>query len=306
MKKTVFFGLILLLSAVVCTAGGRGEARNFKVGVMMGDLSDKRQKAIRNGMKDFAAICKDADFIFVDGKGDPVLQITQMNDFIAQAVNAAVIVPIDASVMESAIALSDEAGIPLVGVNRLFDDKFIPLVDAFVGTDPSEAGRLQGKWTVEALGGTGRVGIIKGSMDDKRTGKIVQGIREAFAGTGVKVVLESDGQRSRTRGLEIAENWLGSSSDLDAIICSGNETAIGALLAAQGVGEEVIIVGIDDNPDNLKFLGRGIDAAVTEDYYQQGYSSIEAACRLIKGEPVIQLTVVPYKLNAPEGPQLNK
>jgi inositol transport system substrate-binding protein len=80
---------------------------------------------------------------FEDARADVVKQLSQVENFISQKVDAIIVNPVDtastARISKSAI----EAGIPLVYVNRRPDQKDLPKGVAAVTSDDEEAGRLQ-------------------------------------------------------------------------------------------------------------------------------------------------------------------
>ena len=118
-----------------------------------------------------------------------------------------------------------------------------------------------------------------------------KGNKDVFAKTNVEVVLEAEGKWDRAQGLEIAENWFQTDEGLDAIICNNDEMAIGALLAAQGIGiadEESIIYRRcrRDFPMPWNIWARGLMSPYSRVLTARAMGGAEAAYKILKGEMV--------------------
>ncbi len=71
---------------------------------------------------------------------------------IIEGVDAICIVMVDPSAPKPFIKACEDAGIPLIAVNRKVEG-----VDVFVGSDDINAGNIQLEYVKEALGGTGNM-----------------------------------------------------------------------------------------------------------------------------------------------------
>lgn len=303
MKKAFAFTLVLLFAAAFALFAGGGtdstDGGMLRIGAAMSSFADKWQTYLQDGVRDFDAEHGDVEITMTDGKDDPALQLSQVENLLTQGMDAIVIVPNDISAMGPIIDLCEKAEVPIIVVNRLPEEQFLSRVDVYVGSDSIDAGIMQGEWVTEALGGAGRVGIIMGPLGHEAAMMRTKGNKDVFAKTNVEVVLEAEGKWDRAQGLEIAENWFQTDEGLDAIICNNDEMAIGALLAAQGIGiadEDIIIAGVDATPDALEYLGKGLDVTVFQSAHGQGYGGAEAAYKILKGEMVDKMYWIPFEL----------
>jgi inositol transport system substrate-binding protein len=303
MRKMSLFVLVCVV--VFNLVGTPVFAETFKIGAPMNDFADKWQTYLQDGVRKFGAEHDDVEIMMTDGKGDPATQLNQVETLLTKGVDAIVIVPVDISAMGPIIALTKEAGVKLVVVNRLPEEEFMEDVDVYCGSESIQAGIMQGEWIVEQLGADGgKVGILMGPLGQEAAMMRTEGNKQVFAKhENITVEMEAEGKWDRAKGQQIAENWLQSGKDLNAIICNNDEMAIGALLAAESMGvkdEDLLIAGVDATPDALEYLGKGLDVTVFQSAAGQGYGGAEAAYKLLKGEDVEKMYWIPYELVTPE------
>lgn len=298
----VMVACMLLLMPVALFAAGQSEASGtIKIGAAMADASDKWLSYLEDGVRAFDEEYADVEVLMTDGKADPAVQLSSIETLLTKGVDAIVIVPVDISAMGPVIAKCKEAGVPLIVVNRLPEDKFMKDVDVYVGSESIQAGLMQGEWVAEALGAAGgKVGILTGRSGHEAAIMRTQGNKDVFAkNPNIQIVVEAEGKWDRAQGMQIAENWFQARGDLAAICANNDEMAIGAILAAQSLGikdEDIIIAGVDATPDALEYLGKGLDVTVFQSAHGQGYGGVEAAYKLVKGEKLDKMQWIPYEL----------
>ena len=99
-------------------------------------FDDNFLTVLRNGMKTHAATLKGVDLQFEDAQNDVGKQLNQMQNFIAQKVDAIIVNPVDTDATPKMTQLATAAGIPLVYVNRKpADFEKLPAGVAFVASD---------------------------------------------------------------------------------------------------------------------------------------------------------------------------
>ena len=109
------------------------------IGVSMALFDDNFLTAVRASMKARAQQLN-VGIQFEDAQNDIGRQLNQVENFIAQKVDAIIINPVDTDATPRMTRLVVKAGIPLVYVNRLPADKQLPPRVAFVGSDETQAG----------------------------------------------------------------------------------------------------------------------------------------------------------------------
>ena len=89
-----------------------------KIGVSMDKFDDNFLTVLRNGMADYAKTLPGVSMQIEDAKDDVSKQISQVQNFIANKVDAIIVNPVDTSATETITKLAADAGVPLVYVNR--------------------------------------------------------------------------------------------------------------------------------------------------------------------------------------------
>jgi len=301
-KKMTVAMIILICMMAPVFAGGQQDDGTIKIGAAMADASDKWLSYLEDGVRSFADETADCEVMMTDGKADPAIQLNSLETLITQGVDAIVIVPVDISALGPVIDKCKEADIPLIVVNRYPAEKFMKMDNVYyVGSESIQAGIMQGEWVAEALGSAGgNVAILTGKSGHEAAIMRTQGNKDIFdKNANIKIAMEAEGKWDRAEGMRIAENWFQMGNNLKAIVANNDEMAIGAILAAQSLGmkdEDIIIAGVDATPDALEYLGKGLDVTVFQSAAGQGYGSMEAAYKIVKGEKLEKIQWIPYEL----------
>ena len=164
----------------------------------------------------------------VDSKEDVATQLGQVENFVAQGVDAIIIIPANTDAADPMTKAAQDAGIPLVYVNRIPSN--LPEGVAYVGSDSIQAGMMQAEWIADKLGGKGNVVIMNGDLAQEAAQKRTEGEKQVFAKfPDIKIIKEDTASWSRDQGLALMENWLSTGEQIDAVASNNDEMAIGAL-----------------------------------------------------------------------------
>ena len=238
----------------------------------------------------------------VDSKEDVAVQLGQVENFVTQGVDAIVLIPANTDAVEPMTKAAQDAGIPLVYVNRKPAE--LPEGIAYVGSDSIDAGIFQAEWLAEQLGGQGNVVIMQGNLAQEAAQQRTAGVKQVFEEyPDIQIIKEDTGNWSRDQGLALMENWLSTGDQIDAVASNNDEMAIGALSAIEAAGKlgEILVAGVDASPDALAEMDKGrLNVTVFQNAVGQGEGGIEAAIALARGEEVEPITWIPYELVTPE------
>ena len=304
--KTLIRFTALALSLLL--SSGAALAADLKIGVSMSQFDDTYLTNVREYMDKHAKAYPKGDGVqlqFEDARADVVKQLSQVENFISQKVDAIIVNPVDtastARISKSAI----EAGIPLVYVNRRPDQKDLPKGVAAVTSDDEEAGRLQMQYIADKLGGKGKIVILLGDLANNSTTNRTKGIKEVLAKyPDIKIEQEQTGIWLRDRGMTLVNDWLTQGREFNAVLANNDEMAIGAAMALKSAGTKpgsVLIAGVDGTPDGLNAITKGeMTVSVFQDAKGQGVGSLEAARKMAKHETIEQNIVIPFKLITPD------
>jgi inositol transport system substrate-binding protein len=298
---------LTLATVAATTLGAAMPAQAQKIGVTMALFDDTFLTILRKGIADSA---KQAGVTaqIEDAGNDVGKQLSQIQNMIAQKVDAIIVNPVDTDATPKMTKLAVDAGIPLVYVNRKpVDFEKLPAGVAFVASDERVSGTLQTQHICKMLGGKGNVLVLMGELTNEAARTRTKDIEEVIATSecsGIKIVDKREGKWSRTNAQDIVTNWLSAGLQYDAIISNNDEMAIGAinaLKAAKKWKPDTIVGGIDATPDALASMKAGdLKVTVFQNAAGQGSGSVDAALKLAKKQPVERFVNVPFELVTPE------
>jgi inositol transport system substrate-binding protein len=278
-------------------AGGE----TIKIGVSM-LFDDLWLTILRDAITEYAATQEGVELIMVDSKEDVATQLSQVENFVTQGVNAIILIPPNTDATDPATKLATDAGIPLVYVNR--KPANLPEGVYYVGSDSIIAGRLQMEWMAEQLGGKGSCVLMNGNLSQEAAQMRTAGVKEvAEKNLDIKIIKEDTANWSRAEGLALMENWLSTGDQIDCVAANNDEMAIGALQAIEAAGKlgQILVGGVDASPDALAMMDEGkLNVTVFQNAAGQGEGGVKTAIALARGETVEQLVWVDYELVTPE------
>jgi inositol transport system substrate-binding protein len=311
-KKVNLFMIVVMLFGVLsaCAApaaaptepasSGGGDG-TIKIGLTM-KFDDLWLTTLRDAMTAYAQSQPGVELIAVDSKEDVATQLGQVENFVAQGVDAIIIIPANTDAADPMTKAAQDAGIPLVYVNRIPSN--LPEGVAYVGSDSIQAGIMQAEWIADKLGGKGNVVIMNGDLAQEAAQKRTEGEKQVFAKfPDIQIIKEDTASWSRDQGLALMENWLSTGEQIDAVASNNDEMAIGALSAIEAAGKlgQIIVGGVDASPDALAEMDKGrLNVTVFQNAKGQGEGGIQAAIALARGEKIDQITWIPFELVTPE------
>lgn len=273
----------------------------LKIGVSM-LFDDLWLTILRDAMTEYAASQPGVELVMVDSKEDVATQLSQVENFVTQKLDAIILIPANTDATDPMTKLAVDAGIPLVYVNR--KPANLPDGVAYAGSDSIVAGRLQMEWLAEKLGGKGNIVIMNGNLSQEAAQMRTAGVKEVAANfPDIQIIKEDTANWSRAEGLALMENWLSTGDEIHAVASNNDEMAIGALQAIEAAGKlgQILVGGVDASPDALAEMDKGrLNVTVFQNAKGQGEAGIKAAIALAKGETIEQITWVPYELVTPD------
>lgn len=298
---------LLAAAAVATTLLSPLAAQAQKIGVSMAMFDDTFLTILRNGIND-AGKKAGANVQIEDATNDVGKQLSQVQNMIAQKVDAIIVNPVDTDVTPKITKMVTDAKIPLIYVNRKpVDFAKLPSGVAYVASDEKVSGTLQTQQVCKLLKGKGDILVLMGELSNEAARTRTQDIEDVIKTkecSGMKIVDKREGKWSRTSAQDITTNWLSSGVKFDAIIANNDEMAIGAinaLKAAKKWTPTSIVAGIDATPDALASMKAGdLKVTVFQNANGQGSGSVDAAIKLIKKQPVDRFVNVLFELVTPE------
>ena len=276
-----------------------------KIGVTMSAFDDNFLTVLRNGMGKYAESQKDVSLQFEDAQGDVGKQLNQIQNFIAQKVDAIIVNVVDTDATPKMTKLATQAGIPLVYVNRMPADKTLPEKVAYVGSNEVDSGTLQMKEVCKLMGGKGSILVMMGDLANQAARQRTQDIEDVIATpecSGIKILDKRTAKWQRTEGNDLMTNWISSGMKFEAVVSNNDEMALGAIqaLKASKMLDKTIVAGVDATQDALASMKAGeLKVTVFQNAAGQGQGAVDTALKIIKGEKVPPMVWIPFELVTP-------
>jgi inositol transport system substrate-binding protein len=295
--------LIALAAATILSSAAHAE----KIGVSMDKFDDNFLTVLRNSMADYAKTLPGVTLQVEDAKDDVSKQLSQIQNFIANKVDAIIVNPVDTSATAAMTRLAADAGVPLVYVNRQpIDLDKLGAKAAFVGSNEVESGTLETREICKLLGGKGQILVIEGQLSNQAAVQRTQDVHDVIATDackGIKIIAEQTAEWDRTKAQNLMTNWLSKGMKFDAVVSNNDEMAIGAIQALKAGGidtKKAIVGGVDATQDGLASMKSGdLKVTVFQDAAGQGKSAVDAALKLAKGGQVEKKVYIPFQLVTP-------
>lgn len=288
-----------------------GAASAETIGVSIVNFDNNFQTLLRQGIEARAGEVG-VDVQIEDAQNDSAKQLDQINNFIANGVDAIIVTLVDTAASPAITKAAADAGVPLVYVNLEPQDlSALPANQAYVGSNEIESGTLGAfeacKLLRAQLKSNGADGyIIMGSLSHQaalqRT-KDVEDVVGMDMCNFINIVDKQSSEWSRDNANNIMTNWLSTGEVPDVVFANHDDSAIGAILALKAANvpmEDVVVVGVDATPDALQAMQAGdLDVTVFQNAKAQGGGGLDIALKLAKGETVERVTYIPFELVTP-------
>lgn len=304
MKRTGKFltlalaGALSLGTLAACNNGGGGDAEStaggddgeIRIGVTLLTQSHPFYVAIKEAIE-AEAEAQGVTLSVTIADQDLNRQVSQVEDFVNQDVDAVIIAPVDSDGITGAIKTAQNAGIPVVTVDITANNVE---VDSHVATDNYSGGLIAAEALAQFIDETGEVGVI--------TYPEVQSVRDRVDGftkrmeafPGITIVQQTPG-RDREEAKAASEDMLTANPSIAGIFGFGDDMALAASQAVKDANSDAVVVGFDGMQEALDAVsaeGNAFRAVVVQYPDQMGSTALKNAIGLVKGEEVEKLTPI--------------
>ncbi|MFB6802922.1 ribose ABC transporter substrate-binding protein RbsB [Peribacillus butanolivorans] len=302
MKKIVSLFMILSLMVLAACSMDSGQKddkketkdsmEDVKVGVSISTLNNPFFVSLKDGIEKEAKE-KGMKVTVVDAQDDTAKQISGIEDLILQKVDILLVNPTDSSAISSAVQSANEAGIPVITIDRSSEEGDI---ETFIASDNVAGGELAAEYLVKELGENAKVVELEGVSGASATRERGKGFHN-IADKQLEVLTSQTAEFDRTKGLNVMENILQGKKDIQGVFAHNDEMALGAIEAIKAAGKDIIVVGFDGNDDALKAVENGeLKATIAQQPALIGKEAVNASEKVLKGEKVDKTISVPLKL----------
>ena len=285
MKKIVLYAIMAMVIGFVSFSVIQADAATYTIGALSKQSADTFVKNIFDAIDARAKeIGPEIKLLVQDAQADINKQIAQAEAMITQKVDAIILNAVDVEGCAPIVDMALEAGIPIIECNTLTNNS--DQATAYVGSDDVDAGKIQAEFLLKVLKNDAKVCYMMGPIGVSPQIYRKEGIEKyLFNVTKIQVLAEQTANWKRDQALSLAEDWLTTYQDLDAIICQNDDMAMGVLEAVEAAGrkDKIIVIGIDAITDALEAVKDGrLDCTVFQDAAGQGAGSVDLALKCAK------------------------
>ncbi|WP_433158965.1 substrate-binding domain-containing protein [Kribbella sp. CA-247076] len=237
----------------------------------------------------------DVELIVAEGTNDVNLQISQVETFINQKVDAIVLLPFDGAALTPVAVKAMEAGITVVNVDREFDSPFAART-TILG-DNYGMGRSAGTYVCQQLKDKPNsvVAEIAGIDSLPLTQDRSRGFKEALADCGLKVGNRVAAEFTVESGERAAANLLQAAPKIDAIWNHDDDQGVGVMAAIKNSGrKEFFVVGGAGSANVMRDIKSGNSLLKATVIYPstQGADGVRLARLLVQKKALTDLVEV--------------
>lgn len=226
------------------------------------------------------------ELLTADAQDDAQTQANDLQNFISQGVDVIVVNPVDSAAVVPSVEAANDAGIPVVTVDRAAEGGEVA---SHIASDNVRGGELASEHLFEQIGGEGAVAMLEGVPGTSAARDRGEGFNNALEASDVDLVANQTANFNREEGFTVTQNILQSNPELVGIFAQNDEMALGAVEAAREAGSlaDLVIVGFDATDDALAAIEAGdMAATVAQQPTMLGATGIETAVALANGEEV--------------------
>ncbi|MCB1714047.1 MAG: sugar ABC transporter substrate-binding protein [Candidatus Competibacteraceae bacterium] len=281
----------LLAAIAVATAAlhpiGASADEVKKIGLAVANLQANFFNQIKQSVEAYAGE-KGIEVITVDAKGDSATQVNQVQDLLAQDIDAFIYIPAGAAAATVPARLARAAGVPVINVDRNAEGE---PGDTFIASDSVTSAYNVCKHIFELAGGEGEMIIVhgqKGTTPEVDRSEGCQKARDEYP--GITVVAEQWSQIwSQDEGFQITQNMLQAHPNVSIVWGQADALALGAAQAVKvaNLPQQIWVAGFDGDTAALTALRDGVfDVTATQQTQYMGRLAVDSAIALANGENV--------------------
>ena len=243
--------------------------------------------------------------IFNNARQKQENQIKAIRSFISQRVDYIVFAPVIEDGWETVLQEANDAGIPVILMDRAISKRDDDLYTTRVGTDAKGEGEKAGKWLEKELVRQGRnredinIVVIQGTVgSSSQRGRTMGFDIISDSHPNWHILAQMDGDFTTSKGKEVMEQILSAYDDIDVLVCQNDDMTMGALEAldkagiSTGINGDIILISFDATHEALKLVKEGIINVDIECNPNQGEYISNIIKKLEAGEEVEKLYIV--------------
>lgn len=274
--------IVFMIIIFVYSLYAKDKVIAFAQDTMANDWRVAQVKQMQDALSGIAGV----KFIYKDANGDTALQISHIEEFIAQKVDVIITSPRDSKLSVFVAKKVKDAGIPLVLISRgIESDDYT----TFIRPQNYDIGVSAAEFIAKSLKGKGKVFVLQHIPTTTpaigRTNGFFDTLKQY---PDIKVVDMKVADSLRQKAILVTEDAIKSGLKFDAIYAQSDSMAIGAIMALELNKidpKDIVITGIDYISDARKLIQDGKMRA-TYIYPTGGKEGAQIALDILAGKKV--------------------
>ncbi|HEX8283176.1 MAG TPA: ABC transporter substrate-binding protein [Pyrinomonadaceae bacterium] len=271
--------------------GGQG-GKKMRVGFSQTEEDGPWRIAESKSMRDEAAK-RGYELVYTNARGATAQQVSDLEDLIAQRVDAIFLAPREAKGFEGPLQAAKAAGIPVILIDRELEGvKAGEDYVTFIGSNFIEEGKRAGEWLAKQANGKAGIVELLGTAGASVANDRHQGFADAIkAFPDMKILAAQDGNFTRAQGQKVMESLIQAHrGSITAVYTHNDEMALGAVQALKAAnmnpGKDVLVVSVDGQKSALEAIQRGEMNATVECNPRFGPVAFDTLEKFKRGEAI--------------------
>ncbi len=296
MSRLLFVALVAVM--VVTLLGGAAPTataqKSYTIGLSMHFMRDDYAVCVVSAVE---AVAKKygSKVVSTDGNADPQKQLADVENLVAQNVDALIVVPFDEKAILPALEKANQKGIPIVAITHIPNADYI--ISTVGGDGDYQNGKATGDFMITQLGGKGNIAMIDLGFSLWRIDERIRGFEDAIKASDIKVVARQSGV-DQDKVQNIVQNILVANPDLNGVWATFSNQVVGASDALRAAGKNnVVLSGIDADKAIMARINEGWITGTAAQFPEvHGTLAAEAVFKHLLGQPVDKEYPVPVMM----------
>ncbi len=221
-------------------------------------------------------------FILLDAGFDQKKQVADIEDLIAQKVDAIIVQPVTSTSADASIEKAVKAGIPVIlHTGRIESDAYTTEIQG----GAEHFGKVMGDFLVKELKGKGNIWVLRGLAGHPEDTNRYNGLLQSLKGTEIKIAAEENGDWQYDKAKKVCETLYLSNPNVDGIWSSGADMTRACVDVFKQFGAPIPpISGEGNNGFFGQWIKDGFKSVSSEYSPAQGAAGVRAAVALLEGK----------------------
>ncbi len=302
-RKFLVVAVLLLASAAFVFAGGSAEkgAKNTKgpwtIGYDVYFLGNSWSVQLAEEFKAAADLHKDQikSLVLTESGGSADKQISNIEDMIAQKVDAIILTPNSPSALAPVVEKAMKSGIVVIlCAAKINSDQYTSLVTV----NDTDFGKVGAEWLAKKLNGKGKIVALNGIPGISVSEERFQGAKDVFAKyPGIEIVGAAAADWDYAKAKTAMANLLQANPVIDGVWSQGGAMTLGAIEAFQAANRPLVPMTAEDNNGFLKVWAKlkpqGFESIAVAKPTWLSARSLEVALDALAGKQVQKDIILP-------------